>query len=113
MIAIRSILRFSLPLVLTGCYYGPGVSRVETNAIRRSARDLNPVPIIAQQTNSMGQNIIAPMLDSTLTPLILGGDEYQDPKTRSLRQYDENMRRQQEAMDAMDRELDELHKNSK
>ena len=95
---------------LSGCYYGPGVTRQETNAVRRSVRDLNPVPVLNQQSNAIGQGVIAPILDRTLTPLFLGTDEYEDPERIRARDYDENMRRQQKAMDEMDRELEELNR---
>jgi len=93
--------------VFSGCYYGPGVTRVETNAIRRSARDLDPYPALMERSNTLGQDFGASVLDSTLSPLILGPDEI-DPQGMQKRDYEENMRRQEEAMKAMDRELDEL-----
>lgn len=96
-----------LSLILSGCYYGPGLSRVESNAIRRSARDLNPYPVITERSNTLGQSLIGGALDSTLTPLIFSEDEL-DPQGMQAREFDENMRRQEEAMRAMDREIEEI-----
>lgn len=105
---LRSILFI---LLFSGCYYGPGVSRVETEAVRRSARTLHPAPLIRQQSDAVGRGVIAPILDRTLTPLVLGEEANQDPEARRLKDYEENMRRQQEAMDEMDREIEELNRS--
>lgn len=96
-----------LIVLLSGCYYGPGLNRIESNAIRRSARDLNPYPVVIERSNTLGQSIIGGALDSTLTPLIFSEEEL-DPDGMRARDFDENMRRQEEAMRAMDREIEEI-----
>jgi hypothetical protein len=98
---MRSILFFLI--FLTGCYAGPGLTRVESDAIIKTTRDLNPYPIIEERGRDFGQRHIAPVLDSTLSPLILDEDE-QDPQGYRQRAYEENMRRQEEALRALEQE---------
>jgi hypothetical protein len=93
---------FSLT-VFTGCYAGPGLTRVESDAIIKTTRDLNPYPIIEERGRDFGRRQIGPALDSTLSPLILDEDE-QDPEGYRQRAYEENMRRQEEALRALDQE---------
>ncbi|MDZ4784465.1 MAG: hypothetical protein SGJ02_00145 [bacterium] len=99
---------FSIILLGSGCYYGPGVDHASTEALRRSARDLNPYPVIMERSNALGQDYVSGALDQTLTPLIMGDEK--DPEISKENNYQENMRRQQEAMDEMDRQLDEINK---
>lgn len=92
-----------LLLVFCGCYSGPGLTRVESNAIIRSSQTLNPFPIIEEQSRDFGERHVAPVFDRTLTPLILDPDEM-NPEDVRERNYEENMRRQEDAIRQMDEE---------
>jgi hypothetical protein len=43
-----------MPLMLAGCYYGPGLSAHEGQTIKNSARTLSPGPVVLERANALG-----------------------------------------------------------
>jgi hypothetical protein len=92
-----------LLLFFSACHAGPGLTRVESNRIIRASETLNPYPILDSAGDYYGEKHLGPVLDRSLTPLILGPDEM-NPEDIRARDYEENLRRQEEAIREMDRE---------
>jgi hypothetical protein len=100
----RTSLLFLFSFLISACHVGPGLTRVESNRIIRASETLNPYPILDSAGDYYGEKHLGPVLDRSLTPLILGPDEI-NPDDARARDYEENLRRQEEAIREMDREV--------